>query len=254
MYLALDGVLSAVDAAPGERVAILRRFPAPDRMPSSMVFRLAVALAESGDEADAERLFHDRFFPREEGGTNVRTVYAQVRLTSVRAAAGSGKCPVALEALDSLPREQKALAFTAGGLADALSAPPMVRQIAAIEGACGRGASARERWERLERPLTTGGAPLALAIADEARQRLGKTRTAGQRRRLDEALAAATRTLESGGTTSPGLLELARASLLAALGRHDESRDSWRRVFLYPDRGMSHALARAWFPAVEAHR
>jgi tetratricopeptide (TPR) repeat protein len=256
VYLTLDGVLSAVDAPPGERVAILRRFPAPDRMPSSMVFRLAVALAESGDEAGAERLFHGRFFPREEGGTNVRTVYAQVRLTSARAAAGSGRCPVALGALDSLPREQKELAFTAGGLADTLAAPAMVRQIAAIEGTCGRRAAARASGERLERPLTTsaGGAPMAVAIADEARRRLGKTRTADQRRRLNEALAAATRTLESGGTTSPGLLELARASLLAALGRHDESRDSWRRVFLYPDRGMSHALARARFPAVEAPR
>jgi len=254
VYLTLDGVLSAVNAAPRARVAILRRFPAPDRMPSSMVFRLALALAESGDEAGAERLFHDRFFPREEGGTNVRTVYAQARLTSARVAAHSGSCPAALGALDLLPREQKELAFTAGGLADALASPAMVRQVAAIESACGRGASARTRWERLERPLTTGGAPMAVAIADEARQRLGRSRTADQRRRLDEALAAATRTLDSGGTTSPGLLELARASLLAALGRHGESRESRRQVFLHPDRNLSHALARAWFTPVETRR
>jgi len=254
VYLTLDGVLSAVHAAPRERVAVMRRFPAPDRMPSLMVSKLALALAESGDEAEAERLFHDRFFPREEGGTNVRAVYAQVRLTSARIAAGSGRCPAALGILDSLPREQKELTFTAGGLADAVASPAMVRLITAVEWACGRRASARARWERLERPLTAGGAPMAVAIADEARQRLGKTRTADQRRRLDEALDAATRTLDAGGTSSPGLVELARASLLAALGRVDESRQSLRKVFMYPDRNLSHALARAWFPPVEARR
>ena len=95
---------------------------------------------------------------------------------------------------------------------------------------------------------------MALAIADEARRRLGKVRTAEQRRRLEDGIEAAAGTLDSAGTTSPGLVELARASLLAALDRRDESRESWRRVFLYPDRGMSYALARAWFPAVEARR
>ena len=95
---------------------------------------------------------------------------------------------------------------------------------------------------------------MALAIADDARQRLGKARTTDQRHRMEEAIDSATRTLDSAGTTSPGLLELARASLLSALGRHDEARESRRKVFLYPDRGLSHALARAWLPAMEVRR
>jgi tetratricopeptide (TPR) repeat protein len=254
VYLTLDGVLSAAQAAPRDRVSALRRFPLPDRMPSSMIFRLALALAESGDDDEANRLFHGRFFPREEGGTNVRALYAQVRITSARMAADGGRCPVALGILDSLPREQNELAFTAGGLADAVAAPALVRQIAAIEWTCGRRDAARARWERLERPLTAAGAPMTLAIADEARKRLGKTRTADQRRRLEDAIEAATRTLDSGGTSSPGLVELARASLLSAVGRQEEARRSWSKVFLYPDRNLSHALARAWFPAVEARR
>jgi tetratricopeptide (TPR) repeat protein len=254
VYVTLDGVLSAVEAAPRERVAALRRFPAPDRMPSVMVFKLAVARAESGDEAGAEQLFHDRFFPREEGGTNVRSVYTQVRIVSARIAAAAGRCPNALTILDSLPREQKALPFTAGGLADAVAPPQMERQIAAIESACGRQASARARWERLEHPLTAGGAPMSVAIADEARQRLGRSRTADQFRRLEQALDAATRTLDAAGTSSPGLVALARASLLAALGQNEEARLSRRKVFLYPDRNLSHALARAWLPPVAGRR
>ena len=61
---------------------------------------------------------------------------------------------------------------------------------------------------------------------------------------MEQALAAATATLETGGTSSPGLLEYARALLLGELGRTEESRASLQRVFLYPDRGLAHALAR----------
>jgi hypothetical protein len=190
-------------------------------------------------------LFHDRFFPREEGGTNVRTVYAQVRLTSASGSAERGECAAALEILDAFARERRELTFTAGGLADTLGPAIMARQAAAIEAKCGRVAAARKRWERLAAALTTGGAPLAVAVADEARRRLGRTRTASQVVRLQAALDAATRTLEAGGTSSPGLLEYARAVLYAALGRNEESSRSLTRVFLLPDRGLSHALARS---------
>ncbi len=245
VYLALDGVLSAANASPRERVEALRRFPAGDAMPSALVFKLALALAEAGEQAAAERLFHDRFFPREEGGTNVRTVYAQVRLTSALRSAVNGHCPAALEILDSFARERPELPFTTAGLSDTLGPNVMARQAAVVEETCGRQAAARARWERLAGPLTNGGAPIAVAIADRARRRLGRARTAAQRARLEQALDSATRTLESGGTSSPGLVEYARGSLLAALGRAGESRRSLKRVFLFPDRGLSHALARA---------
>ena len=86
---------------------------------------------------------------------------------------------------------------------------------------------------------------MSLAIADAARARLGRARTAAERGRLESALEAATSTLESGGTSNPGLMEYTRASLLGALGRDEESRESFRRVVVFPDRNLSHALARA---------
>ena len=244
VYLTLDGVLSAANASARERVEALRRFPAGDNMPASLVFKLAVALAEAGEASTAERLFHDRFFPREEGGTSVRAVYAQVRLTSARMAADTGNCVTSREILDSLSHEQPGLAITSGGLADAIAPPAMAQQVAAIEWACDRRASARARWDRLARALAGDGAPISLAIADAARVRLGRARTAAERVRLERALEVATSTLESGGTSNPGLMEYARASLLAALGRGDESRESLRRVFVFPDRSLSQALAR----------
>lgn len=159
-----------------------------------------------------------------------------------------------MDNLGSLTREQPALPFTAGGLADALASPQMDGQIAAIESACGRTAPARARWERLARPLAGGGAPMSVAIADQARERLGRTRTADQRSRMEQALDAATRTLDSAGSSSPGLVELARASLLAALGRDEDARRSRRKVFMYPDRNLSHALARAWLAREKVRR
>ena len=141
------------------------------------------------------------------------------------------------------PREQLGLAFTAGGLADALAPAVMGRQAATVEERCGRRAAARARWQRLAE--AAGGAPINVAIADEARRRLGRARTAAGRARLEQALESATAILETGGTSSPGLVEYARASLLAALRRPDESRRVFARVFLFPDRGLSHALARA---------
>jgi tetratricopeptide (TPR) repeat protein len=244
VYIALDGVLSATDASPRDRAAMLRRYPASAAMPASLVFKLALALAEGNESSAAERLFYDRFFPGEEGGTNVRTVYVQTRLTSAALAARADRCDEALAILDSFALEQRGLAFTAGGLADALDAPSMSRQTAAIESTCGRTAAARGRWERLERGLTSGR-PLAVAIAADARRRLGRSQTADERRVVDAALESADRTLESGDSSNPGLVEYARAQLLAVLGRRDESRSALKRVFVYPDRNLSHALARA---------
>ena len=246
VYLALDAVLSASGASARDRATALAQYPSPDReKPASLVFKAALALAEAGDAAAAERLFHDRFFPREEGGTNVRTIYAQVRLTSARVASEHKRCDTARQILDSLSNEQPGLAFTKSGLTDAVATSTLSWQAADIESACGRSAEARTRWERLARPLSADGPALTLAIADTARQRLGRPRTAAEHARLERALENATALLESAGTSSPGLIEYARGVLLEALGKNDEAREALRRVFTYPDRSLSHALARA---------
>jgi tetratricopeptide (TPR) repeat protein len=245
VYTALDAVLSATSSPPRERVAAIGRYSTPETIPPALVLKLAAALAESGDAEQAERMFHGRFFPKEEGGTSVRTVYAHVRVTSAEVAGASGSCDRALTILDSVPRAQSDVPFTAGGLEDIVNAPPLAAQIAAVEDACGRHDGARARWDRLARGLESNGAPLAVAIGDYARARLGRDRTAAERDRLQQALTTATATLESMATSSPGLVEYARALLLSELGRTDESRKALQRVFLYPDRGLSHALARS---------
>ena len=58
----------------------LEQYPEPAKMPSDLVFELAMNLAEMGDFDRASALFRDRFFPRQEGGTNVRQVWIEVQL------------------------------------------------------------------------------------------------------------------------------------------------------------------------------
>jgi len=245
LYLTLDGVLSALEAPARERAAALGRFPASGaNIPASLIFKRALALSEAGDATGANNLFRDRFFPREEGGTNVRTIYAQVQLTSARFAADGGQCVAATKTLDSLSTDVPGLPFTKGGVADAVASPVLALQAADIESRCGRKTQAQARWDTLARPLASDGAPLPLAIADAAARQLGRPRTPAQRSRLERAIESATTTLESAGTSSPGQVEYARGALLAALGKNSEARESLQRVFTYPDRGLSHTLAR----------
>jgi hypothetical protein len=72
---------------------------------------------------------------------------------------------------------------------------------------------------------------------------LGSADETAERPRLEEALAGV-ETFLAQGTSFPGLATYAQALTLRALGREDEARDLFRRVFLLPDLRLSHFLAR----------
>ena len=180
VYFALEQVLSALGAPAADRVAALRRYPAPAGMPGAMALKLAWALAETGEASAAERVFHDRFFPREEGGTSVAVAYAQTRLISARLAAETGRCAEALGEIDALAAAQPGLAFTAGGLGNLLGQPALSHQVAGVEWTCGRRRQARARWERLADPGASGS-------PDEHRHRLPRRQVAREGRRSSGA-------------------------------------------------------------------
>jgi hypothetical protein len=209
-----------------------------------MAFKLAWALAETGEASAAERVFHDRFFPREEGGTSVAAAYAQTRLISARLAGETGRCAEALGEVDALNTAQPGLAFTAGGLGTLLAQPALSHQVAGVEWTCGRRRQARARWERLA-GLGASRNPMNVAIASLAARSLGRADGPPDRAKLQAALADASTALDSGVTGNPGATEYARGLLLRALGRDAESRRSLQHVFLFPDRHLSHVLARA---------
>ena len=78
LYTGMDQALSILRRPPQERVAALERYPDHAHIPSNLVYELILNLVEAGEFEKAEALFHNRFFPREEGGINVREVWLEL--------------------------------------------------------------------------------------------------------------------------------------------------------------------------------
>jgi tetratricopeptide (TPR) repeat protein len=241
LYLALDGALSAARAPVRDRVAALEQYPSQVDLPSALVFRLAFARAEGGE--NVESLFRGRYFAAEEGGTNPERVLVAARSLSARALADAGRCDAALAIVDGVTHADAAMPFSGEALEAAASDPWMQLQLARVEAACGRRDAAQRRWAPLarDRPEAT---PATTAIVYEAASSLQTAGGVPSPARLEAALAEITAVIDSGDSSAPGTALYVQARLRAALGRLDQARNSLARVFLLPDRNLSHALAR----------
>src|SRR5438034_479379 len=102
VYFGLDQTLSLLGRPPHERVEALEKYPDAGNMPSGLIFELILNLAEAGNYERATALFQNRFFPREEGGTNVRQVWVEVQLQRSLALANQGRCAEALDVAEHL--------------------------------------------------------------------------------------------------------------------------------------------------------
>src|SRR6266446_7358638 len=116
VYFGLDQTLSLLGRPPHERVEALEKYPDPGNMPSGLIFELILNLAEAGNYERATALFQNRFFPREEGGTNVRQVWIDVQVQRSLALANQGRCAEALDVAEHLGSAVARLAFTGDGL------------------------------------------------------------------------------------------------------------------------------------------
>lgn len=116
LYTGIDQALSILDRPAKERVAALEQYPDLAHMPTSLVYELILNLTEGGEFEKATALFHNRFFQREEGGTNVRQVWLEVQIRHALAMAHQGQCSNAIQAVDNLARPVPDLAFTHDGL------------------------------------------------------------------------------------------------------------------------------------------
>ena len=79
VYTGANQALSTLDRPAAERISVLRLYPDPSKMPAPLVYDLALNLAEARQFDDAEALFRNRFFPREEGGVDAQQVWTEVR-------------------------------------------------------------------------------------------------------------------------------------------------------------------------------
>ena len=104
----------------------------------TLVFRLARLLNEAQRFDEADRLFYDRFFAREEGGTNVREVYLEVKIGRAAALAADGRCTEALDLIDGLATPVPDLPFTQEGLQQFIDSDRFQELLRTVRAACPR--------------------------------------------------------------------------------------------------------------------
>ena len=238
LYQGADQALSLLGRGADERIAALKRYPGSE-LPSTLVYKLSLGLAEAHRFAEAEALFPGRFFPREAFGTNVRQVYLEVKLREAMAVAKAGHKAKAQALAASLGQPVTGLDFTKDGMKPFVAAPRFQYYLGELQAALGNDAAAREHWKR----ATAGRDLRQAAFAYRAAQRLGEATDADWRPRLQAALAEADTYLFRGGHY-PALATLGRGMLLRALGKTAEGGESLRQVFTLPDKGMPHHMAR----------
>ena len=116
LYRGIDQTLSILQKPAQERVAALQRYPDLDHMPTPLTYELILNLAEAGEFDKAEAMFHNRFFQREEGGTNVRQVWLEVELQKALFLARHAHCSEAVNIADHIAQPVPELPFTHDGL------------------------------------------------------------------------------------------------------------------------------------------
>jgi Flp pilus assembly protein TadD len=238
VYLGADQSLSLLKKPSSERVQVFDAYPDPPKMPAPIVYELALNLAEAGDFDRAIALFNNRFFPREEGGTNVRQVWIEVRLQHALTLAKNGNCPAASSLANDLAKPVSGLTFTNDGLQHFVDAARTQYLIGKIYAKCGSAELARKQFESAAGKSAGGEIVWAWLTAKE----LPNFNRAEWNRRLQSALGPAQAMSE---TSSFGGWWIYNAGMLErALGREEDAQREFRNALLLPDRLLSYHLTR----------
>jgi tetratricopeptide (TPR) repeat protein len=237
-YSGAVAATTLLERPPAERVKILERYPNLNTMPTALVYELALSRAEQGNFDGAIGLFKNRFFGREEGGTNVRQVWIEVKLAQAMGLGRAGRCDQALAVMKSLGSPVAGLAFTENGLPAILESARTNYLLAELSASCRQKTEAERRYEISSRATEASQIVWAWAAA---RKRAGYD-SERWRGRLTSALSEA----ESRFRTSPlnGWWAYSVGILQIALGRQEQGKDSLRDAVLLPESLMSYHFAR----------
>jgi hypothetical protein len=137
IYSGLDQALTRAGRPATERADALLAYPDQKALPAALVYKLAIALAEAGRFDEAEAQFQGRFFPREEGGINVRQIWLEVRARRAAALARANECVKAMAIVNGLTAPVPALPFTKDGLEPILAQPKLRGLADGVRTACG---------------------------------------------------------------------------------------------------------------------
>jgi len=119
-----------------ERASALQSYPELQSAPAVLVFRLVRVLSDAGQFDEAEKQLVNRFFPREEGGANVRDIYIALKLKRAQSIAAQGQCPSALDIVRHLGEPVASLPFTSKGLDSSISSASSKQAVSEIQAIC----------------------------------------------------------------------------------------------------------------------
>ena len=238
IYLGIDQALSLLNRPASERVEALEKYPQLDAAPPALIFELILNLAEAGDFERATNLFHDRFFPREEGGTNVRQVWIEVQLQRVLAFARERRCSEALSVVQHLGAEAPGLVFTRDGLEPILQSARTSYLLGSAYASCGRYEEAKAKFGL----ASAASAPDQIRWAWLAARKLPGFKQTLWQDRLQASLEQAANRSETSAYPSWWMYT---AGLLAKeMGREQEANLRFRKALLLPDRMLAYHFTR----------
>ena len=221
-----------------ERVKVLERYPDLSRMSTSLVYELALNRAEEGNYQAAMDLFKNRYFGREEGGTNVRQVWVEVNLQRALTLAETNRCEDAIAVAKSLGSPVSGLVFTQDGLAPFVDAARSNFLLGEVSLACGQKKDAEEWYRR----ATQADRPSDIVWAWASARKLDGYDSAQWRERLNAALSQAESNLGTG--SSPGWWLYTAGVLQMALGNTEKGKVLLQQALLAPESRMSYHLSR----------
>lgn len=221
-----------------DRVKVLERYPDLSRIPTSLIYELALNRAEAGNYQTAMDLFKNRFFGREEGGTNVRQVWIEVNLQRALALARTNRCKDALAAAKSIGSPVNGLIFTQDGLAPFLDSARSNFLLGEVSFACGQKKDADESYRRAAK----ADGPSDFVWAWASARRLDGFDEAKWRERLNAALSQVESNVRADGSSGWSLYTA--GILQIALGETQKGNGSLREALLAPENRLSHHLSR----------
>ncbi|HVH71566.1 MAG TPA: hypothetical protein VNB49_10700, partial [Candidatus Dormibacteraeota bacterium] len=221
-----------------ERVKVLERYPDLNRMPTPLLNELALNRVEQGNYEAAMDLFRNRFFGREEGGTNVRQVWIEVNLQRALELARTNQCKDALAVANSLGSPVPDLVFTQDGLEPFLNSARSNFLLGELSVTCRRKKEADESYRRSAQASGLSDIVWAWASA----RKLDGYDSALWRERLNAALSQAES--NRGNNGSSGWWLYAAGVLQMALGNIEKGKALLQEALLAPENRMSHHLSR----------
>jgi len=238
IYVGMDQALSLLNRPARERVEALEKYSKLDAAPPGLIFELILNLAEAGDFEHATNLFRNRFFAREEGGTNVRQVWVEVQLQRGLALAKAGRCQDALSAAQNLGAAVPDLPFTHDGLDPIVKSARTSYGLGTVYATCLKTGEAKAKFEA----AASASSPDQVRWAWLASQKLPDFDPAKWPQTLQSALDQA----ESRSETSayPGWWLYTAGSLQRELGREQDADLNFRKALLLPDRMLSYHFTR----------